>query len=97
MSYDLTPSRHFPDSSNNSMTLKSDKPLQVGNIHSSFKCEADEKLELNNVFYNMEVTINHVHLQAFDMSGGQFSPGKRNHELSFTLSVEENIILYMTH
>ena len=95
MSYDFIPSQHFPGSANNSMTLKPDRPLQVGKTHSSFKCTADEKLELNNSVYHMEVTINHVHLQAFDISGGQFSPGKRKHILSFTLLLRKTSINYV--
>jgi len=76
MSYGLTPSKHFRGTSNDSMTLQSDKLLQVGHRQSSFKCNADETLELDFYLYHMEVTINHVQFQAYDIAGGKFSPGK---------------------
>jgi len=77
VSYDLNPSKHFPGAWNKSMTLKSDKLMQVGHRQSSFKCNADEKLELDFYLYHMEVTINHVQFQAYDIANGTFSPGKR--------------------
>jgi len=76
VTYDLNPSKHFPGASNNSLTLKADKLLQVGHRQSSFKCNADEKLELDFYLYHMEVTINHVQFQAYDIAGGNFSSGK---------------------
>jgi len=76
MSYELIPSQHFPNLPNESVTLIPANMLHVGQRHSSFMWTADENLELDFSPYHMEVTINHVQLQAYDITNGQFSPGK---------------------
>ena len=76
MSYELIPSQHFPKLPSDSVTLIPANMLHVGQRHSSFMCTADEKLKLDFSPYHMEVTINHVQLQAYDITNGQFSPGK---------------------
>ena len=79
VTYDLNPLKHFPDYPNGTLpaTLSSVRQLHVGKRGSSFKCSADERVELDFFPYHMELTINTVHLQVYDINGGQFSPGKK--------------------
>lgn len=79
VTYDFNPLKHFPDYPNGTLPAKllPNRQLPVGARRSSFKCTADETVELDFFPYHISLTINNVHLQAYDIFGGKFSPGKK--------------------
>lgn len=75
--FDFVPSKHFSDDPNNkTIEIPAPPTINIGSNSNSYVCNSAEVMNFDQAPYHIALEISDLHVQAYDVRSGHFSPGK---------------------